>query len=347
VADDGERNRRRSSRFLVALVALIGVAGFVLLKPIVSGVTFGLVVGFLLQRPYQRVSRRLRAPRLVAVGFVALLCIALDVPLFVLGWRLVTEIRGFVDAARDPGFGPSLAHGLVRLGVPPDAAGAFVQQASADAMAWLHGATLPTLGFVGALLMNAGVFLFVLYYTLVSGPRFVKWVLDALPLPERHARHLVEAVADRMRNLFLGTFLVATCLGILSGVAWWLAGFPDPVFWGAVMTVLNLIPALGMGLVAIPAGAIAILNGRVVAGVAILAWAFLLSPLVGNAIRAVFVGKTEGVHPILVLVGTVGGVALFGPAGILLGPLVLSMLDPVLAEWESLREPREGFPHAE
>ncbi|MEA3199076.1 MAG: hypothetical protein QOE90_504 [Thermoplasmata archaeon] len=345
MADAEHETRKRATRFLVAVLAILAFATFVLLRPIFSGLTFGLVVGFLLLKPYRRMSRGWRHPHLVAIGIVLVLCVAVDVPLFLLGWELVNEVRDF--AAQLPTLGPQVEHLLVRLGVSPDAAAASVKQASDDALAALHASALPTLSFVGALLMNVGVFLFVLYYTLVTGHKFAAWVRDALPLPGEHADHLLDAVAARMRNLFLGTFLVATCIGVITGVVWWLLGFPNPVFWGAVLTVLNLIPALGMGVVVFPASAWAFLDGRVWQGAALLLWAMFLAGVAGNWIRAIFVGKTEGVHPILVLVGTIGGLATFGPAGFLLGPLILSMVDPVLAEWEALRRPEKPIPHAE
>lgn len=333
-----EIGRRRAARFLLVLLAIIAVGSFILLRPIVSGATFGLVVGFLLQGPYQRVAAKTRWPRVVAVLFVILLCVAIDVPLFFLGWELMNELRGFADQVASPDFLPTMAHALTRFGMSEAAADSLVAQARTDGAAWLHNAALPTLNFAGQLLMNTGVFLFVLYYTLVSGPELAKWVRDALPLPRDRRQHLIDAVAARMQNLFLGTFLVATCMGILSGLVWWAIGFPNPVFWGAVMTVLSLIPALGTGIVIFPATAIAIALGYVWQGVALLAWMMLASPFVANGIRAAFVGRTRGVHPILVLVGTVGGIAFFGPAGFLLGPLILSMIDPVLAEWQRLDE---------
>jgi len=345
--DEDEPSRRRAARFLLVLLALIALGSFILLRPIVSGATFGLVVGFLLQGPYRRTAKRVGRPRVVAVLFVVLLCVAIDVPLFLLGWELMNELRAFGEQVASPDFLPNMAHALTRFGVPDAAAQSLVDQARTDAAAWLHNAALPTLNFVGQLLMNTGVFLFVLYYTLVSGPELEAWVRDALPLPYARRQHLIDAVAARMHNLFMGTFLVATCMGILSGLVWWLLGFPNPVFWGAVMTVLSLIPALGTGIVIFPASAIAIALGYVWQGVTLLAWMMLASPFVANGIRAAFVGRTRGVHPILVLVGTVGGIAFFGPAGFLLGPLILSMADPVISEWQLLHGSGAADPQPE
>lgn len=343
----GGNSRARASRFLLVLLALLGVAAFFLVRPLLTGAIFGIVVGFLLQGPYQRLAKRVRFPRIVAFFTVALIVLALDIPLLILGYQLVLEARGFADAVQSSDFLPSIERGLARLGVPQANAEAFVTQTSAQVNAYLQSAALPTLNLVGQLLMNTGVFLFVLYYTLVDGPRLVKWIHDALPLSPEDGAELITAVAQRMRILFLGTFLVAICHGALAGLVWWLLGFPDPFFWGAVMTILSMIPALGTGVVMFPAGVFGILVGRVWQGAALILWAFAVAPLVDNLVRALFIGRGEsGVHPVLVLVGTVGGLALFGPAGFLLGPLALSMIDPVLGAWEKVRAPRE-FHHAE
>jgi predicted PurR-regulated permease PerM len=168
-------------------------------------------------------------------------------------------------------------------------------------------------------------------------------VRKTMPLDEKRRDRLLKRTGERLEAIILGTILVSLVQGIAAALGWWVLGFPAPVFWGFVMTVLAIIPFFGPFMVLIPAGVIWILLGETFAGVALIVWALVLVGLIDDVLRPYVIGRRSKVHAGVILVGILGGIHVFGISGFVLGPLLLGLLAPVLAEWarpedEPLRE---------
>ena len=330
---------RRASRFLLGVLLVLAVLAVLIVEPFFSGTVFAILVGYLLQGPYLATVRAVRWRPLAAFLVVAAVLLAVGLPVLYIVWQLARDVQALLAAADS---GEALAGAtafLTAFGMDAEAAKGMVGQARAQAADFLRAKAIGTLGAVGRMLANVGVFLFLLFYVLVAGPRLAQAVRDAIPLPPARSRHLLATMGARVRALFLGTFLVSLIQGGLAMGAWWALGFPRPFFWGFVMFLLAVIPAVGPGLVMVPAGLFAIAQGDTFAGIALIVWGVVVVGLVDNFARPFVVGRNADVHPAIVLLGTLGGLALFGTPGFIIGPLVLSLVQPVLEEWRDL--PRE------
>lgn len=340
--DEPPLDDRRAARFLLALLAVLSVASLFIVRPFLTGTIFALVIGLMLQPTMRRLTRIVRF-RWIAGGILVLVVLAMAVvPLAMIGVELFQEARALVERSAEGGYDTALVDALVSLGMSEETAAKLFADAVAQAGAIVRATALPTLTAIATLAANLGVFVFLLYFVLVGANDILALLHRALPLAKDRREHLMATVAQRVRVLFLGTFLVALIQGVLAGLGWWMFGFPNPVFWGFVMTILAVIPAIGPIIVMAPAGVIAILQGDTVSGVAIIVWGLAVVGLVDNVTRPYIVGRGTGVHPGLVLLGTLGGLALLGPTGFVLGPLILSMLSPILEEWQSVAKPSEA-----
>lgn len=322
----------RSRRFLLGSLAALAAVSFLILVPFLSGIVFALAAGFVLQRPFRALARWVRWRPLAAGLMVLLVVVALFLPLAFVAWQLVGEAQGIVQQAGHGGYNETFRSGLASLGVPDATAAKLAGQGAAGAAGLLQQFALGALGKLPRALANVGIFLLVLFFILLSGEGLGEWVRRSIPLPPARRDRLLATVAKRVRALFLGTFLVALVQGSVATLGWWLLGFPNPLFWGFVMTLLAVIPGIGPMLVLAPAALIALLTGRPLAGAILLAYGIAVVGVVDNVVRSLVVGRGSSVHPALILLGTLGGLLVFGLTGFILGPLVLSMVAPVLEE---------------
>lgn len=330
-------DERRASRFLLTALAVLGVVGLLIVWPFLSGTIFALVVGYLLQRPFRALVRVVRYRWLAATLLVLAVLVAVVLPLVVIGWELVKEGRALLANGGAGGAADAIVATLARFGMDEAQARVLMGEAIAALGAFAKAGALSTLGALASVLANVGVFVFLLYYVLVGGESLAALVRRAMPLEDARRKHLLSTMGQRVRALFLGTFLVSLIQGVVAGIGWWLLGFPSPVFWGFVMTILAVIPAVGPSLVMVPAGIVALAQGDTFAGVAIIVWGVVVVGLIDNFTRPFIVGRSTDVHPGIVLLGTLGGLAVFGATGFIIGPLLLSMLAPILHEWENVR----------
>lgn len=113
---------------------------------------------------------------------------------------------------------------------------------------------------------------------------------------------------------------------------WWL-GLPAPLLWGAVMALLAVVPVLGAFVVWVPAALFLALNGQMGKALILAGWGIVVIATIDNLLYPVLVGKRLRLHTLLVFIAVVGGLAMFGAVGVVLGPLILALTDAIIEVW--------------
>lgn len=338
--------RRRSRRFVLGLLVLLAAVALWVAWPYRAAVVMALFLGYLLHPVYTRLRRPLRWKSLAAGVILLLVAAALFVPLALVGRELVQQAGAMRETFSDPGALEGQATALLaRIGVPEETARSLVSEWGASLAGSVQSLALGIVTRAPHVILGFVVFFLLLFYVLVDGHRLVEAFHKHVPLARERRDRLLKQGGDRVRAILLGSFLVYALQGLAGALAWWVLGYPAPVFWGFVMMLLAILPFMGPQIVMIPAGLLRILQGDTVAGVALIAYSLVVVSLIDDLVRPVVIGKRANVHPALVLLGTLGGLEVFGLAGFVLGPLLLGLLGPVLESWsETTPDPpdREG-----
>jgi len=206
-------------------------------------------------------------------------------------------------------------------------AGKLVGSVSNLIVGGLSQATLGTANF----LFMTFVFLYTVYFLQMDGPKLIRKILYYLPLNGDDESLMLNKFTSVTRATMKGTMMIGLLQGVLAGGAFAVAGIDNAVFWGTIMAVLSVIPSVGSALVWLPASIILILQGSVGAGVGLLVFCGLIVGSLDNVLRPILVGKDTKMHELMIFFGTLGGIFMFGIAGIFIGPLIASLFVTV---WE-------------
>ncbi|MDH3636805.1 MAG: AI-2E family transporter, partial [Gammaproteobacteria bacterium] len=188
-------------------------------------------------------------------------------------------------------------------------------------------ATLGTANF----LFMIFVFLYTVYFLQMDGDKLIRKILYYLPLNSEDESLMLNKFTSVTRATVKGTMMIGLLQGVLAGGAFAVAGIDNAVFWGTIMAVLSVIPSVGSALVWLPASIILILQGSVAGGVGLLVFCGLIVGSLDNVLRPILVGKDTKMHELMIFFGTLGGIFMFGIAGIFIGPLIASLFVTV---WE-------------
>lgn len=142
------------------------------------------------------------------------------------------------------------------------------------------------------------------------------------PLDRERSERLLATARDAIFATLYGNVGVSLVQGALGGLAFAVLGVPSAIFWGVVMAFLSLAPLVGAAVVWLPASVILIVQGEVVRGVLLLLFGLGVISSVDNFVRAMIVGGRTELHPLAVFLSVLGGVGLFGAAGVFLGPVL-------------------------
>jgi predicted PurR-regulated permease PerM len=190
------------------------------------------------------------------------------------------------------------------------------------------------LGSLSELLLGLFIMFFVMFYGFREGQTFILYLKKHLPLE----KNLKDSLFDEMRTItqavLYGQVLTAVIQGGLGGLALLVFGVPNALFWGAIMIIFAFLPVLGTPLIWVPAGVGLILDGNVTKGILLLAFGATVVMNIDNFLRPKLVSSRTNVHPVLILIGVLGGLRVFGFIGMLVGPLILAILVALIKFYE-------------
>lgn len=176
---------------------------------------------------------------------------------------------------------------------------------------------------------------FGLFYLFKDGREFTKQLVYLSPLPDNQDEKILKRLSNSVRTVVGGVLTIALIQGTLSGIGFAVVGVEQAALLGSVAAIGALIPGIGTTIVFVPVIILLILNGSVIQAIILAVWAMLAVGLVDNFLGPKLMSRGTTLHPFLVLVSALGGIALFGPIGFILGPVCLSFL-MVLLELYSL-----------
>lgn len=313
--------------------------GFIM--PILWAIVFAVVL-FPLHR---RLLRHVKSATLSALLTIIVLLVVVFGPVAGLGTLITNDAINLyqqftsqdIDFIEQLQSYPVVVQALDVVGISAEELAARAVEAVRTAAVWIANEAFS----IGAKTLNALVqtvlMLYILFFLLRDGERLGAFVYRILPLGNEREHLLFRRFTSTTRAMFRGTILVALVQGCIGGVLFSIAGVPNATLWGAVMAFLALIPAVGPALVLIPAGIFMIATGNIWQGVVLLVGSGVVS-VIDNILRPILAGRGADMPEALILLAVLGGLATFGIAGVILGPVVAALF---LAIW-SLFEKEYG-----
>ena len=341
-------------RAFLLLIVAISVAFFWILWPFYGVVLWAVVIAILFAPAYRRLSRSMqgrRTPAALATVLIVVLIVILPLTLF--GISLVQETVSVIDKTKSgemnfaryfqeafnalPAWAATLLDrfGLTNLG-------AVLEQFSAGLVAGSQYLTARALAIgqnAFEFIVELFLMLYLLFFMLRDGEMLMRRIKAATPLREKQQRALFSKFTIVIRATVKGNIVVALMQGALGGVIFWFLGIHAPTLWGVLMAFLSLLPAVGAGLVWLPVAVYLLLTGNVWEGVVLIAFGTLVIGLVDNVMRPMLVGKDTKLPDYVVLMSTLGGIAVFGLNGFVLGPVIAALF---MACWDLFTAERGG-----
>ncbi len=206
-------------------------------------------------------------------------------------------------------------------------------------------ATLSTTVVVGAfdVISKFGLTLFLLFFLLRDGKGMLEQGIRLVPMTRQRKNDLTDTLGGVTRAVVLGTSITALVQGTLLGIGFAIAGLPSPLVFGVLGAVASLIPVVGTALVWVPAVLTLFAQCQTGWAIFLLLWCIVLVGGSDNVVRPLIISGNSGASTLLVFVGILGGVGVFGFAGIFMGPLVLTLVQTLL-EYAGQELPRASAP---
>jgi predicted PurR-regulated permease PerM len=325
-------------------LTLVALAAFVLAAWVASALWAGLLVGVLLafaiEPAYRKIllfmPRRRTAAAAIATILVTLAACGV---LSALSAVVVAELehalpRLSADLAAvtpDRVLGKSVLKALAAIGITAEILSQHLASYTTRAAALASGVVSAVLGAAFHWIIGAFIAVITAFYTLKERRPIERRLEQILPLHPQTTRDLAREFRLVGRGTFIGSAAAAVIQGIFATIGYAIGGVPQAALLGMVTALASFIPVVGTLLVWVPVGVWLVLSGRPGAGAFELAWGVVVTTsLVDYVLRPLLVGKESRSHPLLFLIGLLGGIEVLGGIGVLAGPLVMMFFASVM-----------------
>ena len=328
------RKQIQDAFFIVLLVGL-SVAFIRLLSPYLVAVAVAVILALLLRHPLNWLLKK-GVARGAATALVVVALMVLGAAFLILfGILLTSELEEGVRTIRSE-WPKLLAWAQQRLPWMQ----ALVQQYELEqrisdllgsAASQILSLSQAALSSLAAGILRAVVVAFVVIYLLLDGEKLKKRLYRLLPLDRTQTDQLMQRAAQTLDATVLGTLFIGVLEGTFGGLLFVLFGLPSATLWGLIMVLVSVLPLLGINAVIVPAGVVVIILGDVGRGVGLIVVGVTGAAVSQNLLRPKLVGDRSGLHPALVLVATLGGLAWLGLVGFVIGPMLATL---AMIAWE-------------
>ena len=327
-------------RIFLLLLVVVSIAFGWVLWPFYGAIFWGAILAIIFAPVHRRIAAKLGKRRnLAALASLLLVLLVVIVPVTFITGSLVQEGANLYQRVKSGNLNFGAYFQQVLDALPPsvhnllsrfDLADISSLQDKLTAGAMQGSQYLATQAFnIGQdtfqFLISFGIMLYLLFFLLRDGSLLSARLRAAIPLSDSRKIHLLRKFTTVIRATVKGNIAVAAAQGALGGVIFYVLGIQGPVLWGVVMAFLSLLPAIGAGLIWVPVAVYFLVTGATWQGVALILYGVLVIGMVDNVLRPLLVGKDTKLPDYVVLISTLGGMALFGLNGFVIGPLIAAL----------------------
>ena len=164
-----------------------------------------------------------------------------------------------------------------------------------------------------------------MYYLFKDGGRLKQYFFELLPVPQDHLEKLAHKFHEMGRAIVVGNGLSGIVQGILGGLGFYFFGLDSPFLWGTVICFMAFLPIIGASAVFIPTAIILFLSGNSGLGLGYLSYNLFYSSIIEYLVKPRLIGQGMQMNALLVFIGIIGGIKVFGILGIVYGPLIITV----------------------
>lgn len=332
--------------FLIALIIGTTILTIFIFQPFIYAIILAVIVAVVVYPLHKRIFTIFSGRKAIsAFCTLSLVIIFLLIPLTFLTVKIFQETHQLYRSMSDTESRGVLIQNAnqaiesIRNYIPTtDSTPIDVETYAKQGLKWIIGNFGNLFNSITSLITSFFIFIIALYYFLKEGHVLKNDIIALSPLSDVDDALIIRRLIKSINSVVRGNLVLAIVQGTLGAIGLAIFGVPNPILWGTFTAIAALIPGVGTSLVMVPATIYLYISGHTPQAIGLLVWAFAGVGLVDNFLGPHLVGQGSNIHPLIVLLSVLGGIAFFGPIGFLLGPLTINVLWVLIDVYSSKRK---------
>lgn len=324
--------------FLLTIAVLI-ICGFILL-PFFSALVGAVVLAVIGQWPYRWLTTKIQSRNLCAALTLLLITLVIVTPIYLLAHSLTEQAIHVISALRSDSTQQAIAsyfqqHPTLANQINAITDSLDLQNTTRSVAAYLGSRFAGFIGRSFSAITQIVVMLFILFFIFRDRDLAISFVRSLLPLRPDESDRLIERVGDTIYASALGRLAIAAVQGLLADLSYWVLGVPNHLFWAILTGTMAMVPAFGAFLVWVPVGLYLGFSGHWGKAALLAIWGGAIVSTIDNLLYPVLIGPRLRQHTVAVLISILGGIAVFGITGVVLGPVAFTAASTLLEIWKT------------
>lgn len=341
---------------LVALILFIIIAyiSYLLVKPFLTPIVLSMVIAYIFFPVYNRLNKIVKNKNVASLIMAIAIILLLSFPTYYIAKTTTKEVfvtylltkqkftTGFVSSRcmDTENIFCAAANGVKDFFSTPKNQ-YYIQQGLAKLQEYSVDLGTQLIVSIPKLALNIFLTFFILFFLFRDGKDLMERFKSIVPIKRKHKKRIFLKFNETLKATIYGTMITALIQGIVAAIGYFIFGVTSPILWGLLTGFFALIPILGTSIIWVPMGIYFMIsgyldsNGTVIGkGLGILVYGALVISLIDNFVRPKLIGDKAKVHPVMVLLGVLGGIALLGITGIIIGPIMLALFVTFIKMYE-------------
>ncbi len=310
--------------FLASFLGII-LLSIYLIKSYIITIVGAVLLSYIFYPIYQGIQGKLRSKKLSSLLTTLLVVVIIIIPIFFAANALISESVQFFHNTKDLDLSSIEQKTADYFGGDVKISGYISDNLNKISL----GIARSTSEFVVGLpkkILSLFVMLFLMYFLFMEGKPIVDKLRQHIPLKAKQKEELAKRFSNVIYASIYGMIVTAFVQGAVGALGFWIFGVNSPILWGLVTVIVAILPFVGAALVWLPAAIFKLAVGETFNGLGLLFYGMFIISTIDNLIRPGIIGSRAKIHPSVVLLGVLGGIEIFGFLGIIIGPLILSIM---------------------
>lgn len=312
--------RNYTEYFFIGAFLILAYLTFLLIKPFFSPIVLSLFLVYLFHPVHTRLKHRLSNDLLSAALITIGVMLITVIPLFLLVNLLVTEAFVIYETVNIESITSYLAQ------ISSSQLAVYAPQMIEKVVVFITNAITNFIITVPEKIVGIFIVILGLFFGLKDGDRLIERIELFMPVTKDYRERIIKRFRETMDSVVYGSILVGILEGIIATIGFYIFGVPTPLLWGFVTAVFALLPFVGPMAIWLPLTLYLYFTGHQASAIGLAVYSIiLLTLLLDNLLKHYIIARKGKIHPLISLLGVIGGIGLFGITGIVLGPFLLTL----------------------
>lgn len=311
-------DKKKFKKYFIVITAIIlAVISFIIIKPFINAILAALIASYIFYPLHKKLSEKINKHVSATIITIILLLIIILPLMFVANTIVRESILIYRSSALEN------INDFVLKYIGQDLAlNEYISGTIKTAVTRLSTSASQIIFSIPGKILDFVIFMFVTFYSLLKAETYIKKIKERIPLPDKNV--FLKRIGDGIYNVIYGLLILAIIELVISAIGFKIIGLSSPLLWAMMIAFLVFIPLMGPALVWVPFTIIKFLQGNYPQTIGIIIIGVILS-IIDTLIRPAIIGSRAKIHPVVVLLGALGGLKVFGIIGLIAGPIILDI----------------------